>query len=113
MHITILQRFTFSRVGIPGRYTQSHSSPNDRRKLRDVSQELALRSAILYIGQLMSNAFGAVQIFDQPHTVHSWICGHVQLIAAGILANMEGKRGIQAWRWCVNVIGAVRCGSNH
>lgn len=25
--------------------------------------------------------------------------GDVQLMAAGILANMEGKRGIRAWRW--------------
>ncbi|KAF4590266.1 hypothetical protein EYR40_009343 [Pleurotus pulmonarius] len=43
-------------------------------------KELALRSAILYAGLLVSNAFGA-------------------LIAAGILSSMEGKRGIRAWRW--------------
>ncbi|KAF8074021.1 MFS general substrate transporter [Lyophyllum atratum] len=42
-------------------------------------KELAFRSAILYGGLLISNAFGA-------------------LIAAGILSNMEGKRGIRAWR---------------
>ncbi|KAJ6504752.1 MFS general substrate transporter [Mycena vitilis] len=45
-------------------------------------KELAFRSGILYTGLLLSNAFGA-------------------LIAAGILANMEGKRGIRAWRWYV------------
>ncbi|KAJ3930965.1 MAG: major facilitator superfamily domain-containing protein [Lentinula lateritia] len=45
-------------------------------------KELAFRSAILYGGLLISNAFGA-------------------LMAAGILANMEGKLGIRAWRWFV------------
>ncbi|KAF8887156.1 major facilitator superfamily domain-containing protein [Infundibulicybe gibba] len=44
-------------------------------------KELAFRSAILYAGLMISNAFGA-------------------LMAAGILSNMEGKRGIRAWRWC-------------
>ena len=24
-------------------------------------------------------------------------------MAAGILANMEGKLGIRAWRWCVHI----------
>ncbi|KNZ72033.1 hypothetical protein J132_05082 [Termitomyces sp. J132] len=43
-------------------------------------KELAFRLAILYSGLLISNAFGS-------------------LMAAGILANMEGKRGIRAWRW--------------
>ncbi|KAK7054437.1 hypothetical protein VNI00_003635 [Paramarasmius palmivorus] len=43
-------------------------------------KELAFRSAILYAGLLISNAFGA-------------------LMAAGILSGMEGKRGIRAWRW--------------
>ncbi|KAL0565442.1 hypothetical protein V5O48_016582, partial [Marasmius crinis-equi] len=43
-------------------------------------KELAFRSAILYGGLMISNAFGA-------------------LMAAGILAGMEGKRGIRAWRW--------------
>ncbi|KIY63734.1 MFS general substrate transporter [Cylindrobasidium torrendii FP15055 ss-10] len=43
-------------------------------------KELAFRSAFLYSGLLISNAFGA-------------------LLAAGILSNMEGKRGIRAWRW--------------
>ncbi|KAL0568366.1 hypothetical protein V5O48_013624, partial [Marasmius crinis-equi] len=43
-------------------------------------KELAFRSAILFGGLMISNAFGA-------------------LMAAGILSNMEGKRGIRAWRW--------------
>ncbi|KAJ7143617.1 major facilitator superfamily domain-containing protein [Mycena crocata] len=43
-------------------------------------KELAFRSGILYSGSLLSSAFGA-------------------LIAAGILTNMEGKKGIRAWRW--------------
>ncbi|XP_006462957.1 hypothetical protein AGABI2DRAFT_224616 [Agaricus bisporus var. bisporus H97] len=50
--------------------------------------ELAFRSAVLYAGLLISNAFGA-------------------LIAAGILANMEGKRGIRAWRWLFFIEGAI------
>ncbi|KAH9942232.1 MFS general substrate transporter [Epithele typhae] len=45
-------------------------------------RELAFRSAILYAGLLVSNAFGS-------------------LMAAGILSGMEGKMGIRAWRWCV------------
>ncbi|KAJ6622563.1 MFS general substrate transporter [Mycena sp. CBHHK59/15] len=51
-------------------------------------KELALRSAILYTGLLLSNAFGA-------------------LIAAGILAHMEGKRGIRAWRWLFFIEGSI------
>ncbi|KAJ7643658.1 major facilitator superfamily domain-containing protein [Roridomyces roridus] len=43
-------------------------------------KELGLRASILYIGQLISNAFGS-------------------LMAAGILSTMEGKRGIRGWRW--------------
>ncbi|KDQ55118.1 hypothetical protein JAAARDRAFT_60080 [Jaapia argillacea MUCL 33604] len=50
--------------------------------------ELCFRSAILYAGLLMSNAFGA-------------------LIAAGILSGMEGVRGIRAWRWLFYIEGAV------
>ncbi|KAG1740864.1 major facilitator superfamily domain-containing protein, partial [Suillus paluster] len=45
------------------------------------SKELAVRSAWFYVGLLISNAFGS-------------------LIAAGILANMQGKLGLSAWR-CV------------
>ncbi|KAJ7643698.1 MFS general substrate transporter [Roridomyces roridus] len=51
-------------------------------------KELALRSAALYAGLLLSNAFGA-------------------LMAAGILANMEGKRGIRAWRWLFIIEGSI------
>ncbi|KAH0583252.1 hypothetical protein H2248_011130 [Termitomyces sp. 'cryptogamus'] len=51
-------------------------------------QELAFRFAILYSGQLISNAFGA-------------------LMAAGILENMEGKRGFRAWRWLFFIEGSI------
>ncbi|THH01317.1 hypothetical protein EW026_g1334 [Hermanssonia centrifuga] len=51
-------------------------------------KELAFRSAILYGGLLISNAFGS-------------------LMAAGILANMEGKMGIRAWRWLFYIEGAI------
>ncbi|KAF5348567.1 hypothetical protein D9756_009620 [Leucocoprinus leucothites] len=51
-------------------------------------KELSFRSAVLYAGLLLSNAFGA-------------------LIAAGILSGMEGKRGIRAWRWLFFVEGAI------
>ncbi|KDR75036.1 hypothetical protein GALMADRAFT_522185 [Galerina marginata CBS 339.88] len=51
-------------------------------------KELAFRSAFLYAGLLISNAFGT-------------------LMAAGILANMEGKRGIRAWRWLFFIEGAI------
>ncbi|KAJ7132992.1 major facilitator superfamily domain-containing protein [Mycena filopes] len=52
-------------------------------------KELAFRSAILYSGLLLSNAFGA-------------------LMAAGILGkNMDGKRGIRAWRWLFFIEGSI------
>ncbi|KAF9257148.1 MFS general substrate transporter [Marasmius fiardii PR-910] len=51
-------------------------------------KELAFRSAVLYGGLLISNAFGS-------------------LMAAGILHNMEGKRGIRAWRWLFFIEGAI------
>ncbi|KAL0573376.1 hypothetical protein V5O48_008573 [Marasmius crinis-equi] len=51
-------------------------------------KELAFRSAIIYGGLMISNAFGA-------------------LMAAGILANMEGKRGIRAWRWLFFIEGSI------
>lgn len=51
-------------------------------------RELAFRSAILYGGLLISNAFGS-------------------LMAAGILSNMEGKMGIRAWRWLFYIEGAI------
>ncbi|KAJ7643677.1 MFS general substrate transporter [Roridomyces roridus] len=51
-------------------------------------KELAFRSAILYTGLLLSNAFGA-------------------LMAAGILSRMEGVRGIRAWRWLFYIEGSI------
>ncbi|ETW74941.1 major facilitator superfamily, partial [Heterobasidion irregulare TC 32-1] len=53
--------------------------------------ELAFRSAILYGGLLISNAFGS-------------------LIAAGILSGisgMDGRLGIRAWRWSVLLHSSV------
>jgi len=51
-------------------------------------KELAFRSAVLYGGLLISNAFGS-------------------LLAAGILSGMEGKRGIRGWRWLFFIEGAI------
>ncbi|KAI0767021.1 MFS general substrate transporter [Fomes fomentarius] len=51
-------------------------------------RELAFRSAIIYGGLLISNAFGS-------------------LMAAGILSRMEGKLGIRAWRWLFYIEGAI------
>ncbi|KAF8218614.1 MFS general substrate transporter [Tricholoma matsutake] len=51
-------------------------------------KELAFRSAILYVGLLISNAFGS-------------------LMAAGILSTMEGKLGIRAWRWLFYIEGSI------
>ncbi|KAH8115418.1 MFS general substrate transporter [Phellopilus nigrolimitatus] len=50
--------------------------------------ELAFRSAILYGGLLISNAFGS-------------------LMAAGILSNLEGKRGIRGWKWLFYIEGCI------
>lgn len=43
-------------------------------------RELTMRNAILFSGNLISNAFSA-------------------LVAAGVLSNMEGVLGHAAWRW--------------
>ncbi|QRV97946.1 transport protein [Ceratobasidium sp. AG-Ba] len=51
-------------------------------------KELGLRSALLYFGLLVSNAFGS-------------------LLAAGILGGMQGKRGIAAWRWLFFIEGSI------
>jgi len=51
-------------------------------------KELAFRSAVLYVGLLLSNAFGS-------------------LMAAGILGTMDGKRGIRAWRWLFIIEGSI------
>ncbi|KAJ2931581.1 hypothetical protein H1R20_g5434, partial [Candolleomyces eurysporus] len=50
--------------------------------------ELGLRTAILFCGNIISNAFGA-------------------LMASGILSGMEGKLGHAAWRWLFYIEGAV------
>ncbi|EJD46136.1 MFS general substrate transporter [Auricularia subglabra TFB-10046 SS5] len=51
-------------------------------------KELAFRSAILYTGLLVSNAFGS-------------------LMAAGVLSSLEGIEGIRAWRWLFFVEGGI------
>jgi len=51
-------------------------------------KELATRSAWLYGGLIISNAFGS-------------------LMAAGILNNMEGALGVRGWRWLFYVEGAI------
>ncbi|TKX20409.1 MFS transporter-like protein 133 [Elsinoe australis] len=50
-------------------------------------RELTLRNAILFCGNLISNAFSA-------------------LVAAGVLSNMEGVLGHAAWRWLFWIEGA-------
>ncbi|KAF6749940.1 sugar transporter [Ephemerocybe angulata] len=51
-------------------------------------QELGLRTAMLYVGNITSNAFGA-------------------LMASGILSGMQGKLGHAAWRWLFYIEGAL------
>jgi MFS family permease len=51
-------------------------------------QELTLRSAILFCGNLISNAFSA-------------------LVGAGVLSNMQGVLGHAAWRWLFFIEGAA------
>ncbi|KAH7318061.1 major facilitator superfamily domain-containing protein [Stachybotrys elegans] len=51
-------------------------------------RELTLRNAILFCGNLISNAFSA-------------------LIGAGVLSNMQGVLGHAAWRWLFWIEGAV------
>ncbi|KAJ7498972.1 MFS general substrate transporter [Mycena latifolia] len=50
--------------------------------------EIGLRTAILYCGNIISNAFGS-------------------LMASGILAGMQGKLGHAAWRWLFYIEGAL------
>ncbi|KAI0772059.1 MFS general substrate transporter [Trametes elegans] len=50
--------------------------------------ELGTRTALLYCGNIISNAFGA-------------------LIASGILDGMDGKLGRAAWRWLFYIEGAL------
>ncbi|ODO05447.1 tartrate transporter [Cryptococcus wingfieldii CBS 7118] len=51
-------------------------------------RELTLRNAILFGGNLISNAFAS-------------------LVAAGVLSNMEGTLGHAAWRWMFFIEGAA------
>lgn len=51
-------------------------------------KEMQLRVTLLNGGNLLAQAFGG-------------------LIAAGILANMEGKGGLRAWRWLFVIEGAL------
>ncbi|KAI5120277.1 hypothetical protein M0805_005334 [Coniferiporia weirii] len=51
-------------------------------------RELAFRSSFLLTGLSIANAFGS-------------------LMAAGVLSNMEGKRGIRGWRWLFFIEGAI------
>ncbi|RAK99948.1 putative MFS transporter [Aspergillus ibericus CBS 121593] len=51
-------------------------------------KELALRMSIFYSGSLLSGAFG-------------------NLIAAGILDGLAGKRGMSAWQWLYIIEGAI------
>ncbi|KAJ5524373.1 hypothetical protein N7494_011023 [Penicillium frequentans] len=50
--------------------------------------ELAFRMSIFYSGSLLSGAFG-------------------NLIAAGILSGLKGKRGMSAWQWLYIIEGSV------
>lgn len=50
--------------------------------------EIGLRTAILYVGNIISNAFGS-------------------LIAGGILNNMDGDLGHASWRWLFYIEGAI------
>ncbi|KAJ7576928.1 MFS general substrate transporter [Mycena floridula] len=50
--------------------------------------EVGLRTAILYCGNIISNAFGA-------------------LMASGILSGMQGKLGHSAWRWLFYIEGSL------
>ncbi|KAK2466175.1 hypothetical protein APHAL10511_001817 [Amanita phalloides] len=51
-------------------------------------EELGLRTALLYCGNIISNAFGA-------------------LIASGILEGLQGKLGHAAWRWLFYIEGSL------
>ncbi|KAJ7667972.1 MFS general substrate transporter [Mycena polygramma] len=50
--------------------------------------ELGLRTAVLYCGNIISNAFGS-------------------LLASGVLAGMQGKLGHAAWRWLFFIEGSA------
>ncbi|KAJ5614500.1 permease of the major facilitator superfamily [Penicillium herquei] len=52
--------------------------------------ELAFRMSLFYSGSLISGAFG-------------------NLIAAGILSGLAGKRGMAAWQWLYIIEGSITC----
>lgn len=54
-------------------------------------KELGFRTSILYSGALISGAFSG-------------------LISAGIKANMDGYRGLRAWKWLFILEGAITIG---
>ncbi|CAI6333197.1 unnamed protein product [Periconia digitata] len=54
-------------------------------------RELTTRNAILFCGNLISNAFSS-------------------LVGAGVLGNMEGTLGHRAWRWLYWIEGAITMG---
>lgn len=62
--------------------------PKSNCLLRYTKKELTLRNAILFCGNLISNAFSA-------------------LVGAAVLSNMEGTLGHRAWRWLYWIEGAV------
>jgi MFS family permease len=51
-------------------------------------KELGFRTAVLYSGSLISGAFGG-------------------LITAGITSNMDGTKGLRAWRWVFIIEGVI------
>ncbi|KAF2715665.1 pantothenate transporter liz1 [Pleomassaria siparia CBS 279.74] len=51
-------------------------------------KELGLRTAVLYSGSLVSGAFGG-------------------LVTAGITSNMDGTKGLRAWRWVFILEGII------
>nr|QFR37142.1 MFS transporter [Cyberlindnera americana] len=53
-------------------------------------KELSFRNAVLYSGSLFSGALSG-------------------LIAAGIIKNMDGVRGLRSWRWLFIIEGSITC----
>jgi hypothetical protein len=55
------------------------------------AHELAHRIGLLYAGVALANMFGG-------------------LIAAGVLSDMDGARGLAAWRWLFIIEGSATTG---